>query len=37
MSIGLYLRSFCGFALQTIPCAILLLLPFQEGASAKGK
>lgn len=37
MSVGLYLRSFCGFALQTIPCAILLLLPFREGAFAKGK
>ena len=37
MTIGLYLRSFCGFALQTIPCAILLLLPFREEAFAKGK
>ena len=37
MSVGLYLRSFCGFALQMVPCAILLLLPFREEAFPKGK
>ena len=37
MSVGLYLRSFCGFALQLVPCAMLLLIPFQDEAFAKGK
>ena len=37
MSFGLFLRSFCGFALQTVPCAVLLTVPFQEKAYAKGK
>lgn len=37
MTIGLYLRGFCGFALQLVPCAFLLLLPFREEAFAKGK
>ncbi len=37
MSVGLYLRSFCGFALQLVPCAMLLPVPFREEAFAKGK
>lgn len=37
MSVGLYLRSLCGFALQLVPCAMLLLIPFQDEAFAKGK
>lgn len=37
MSIGLYLRSFCGFALQLVPCAMLLLVPFRDGDFAGGK
>jgi len=37
MSVGLFLRSFCGFALQLVPCAVLLLIPFPDEAFAKGK
>ena len=37
MSIVLYLRCFCGFALQLVPCALLLLVPFRQEAFAKGK
>ena len=37
MSIGLYLRNFCGFALQLAPCAMLLLVPFRDGDYAGGK
>ncbi len=37
MTVGLYLRSFCGFALQLVPCAVLLLLPFRENAFPMGK
>ena len=37
MSFWLYLRSFCGFALQLVPCALLLLVPFQDQAFSKGK
>ncbi|MBQ9010351.1 MAG: hypothetical protein IJ088_13640, partial [Clostridia bacterium] len=28
MSGGLFLRNFCGFALQFVPCAMLLIVPF---------
>lgn len=31
------MQSFCGFALQLVPCAILLQVPFQEGAFSKGR
>lgn len=37
MSVGLYLRNFCGFALQLIPCAMLLLVPFQDEVFAKSR
>lgn len=37
MSVGLFLRCFCGFALQLVPCAILLLLPFQKNAFQSGR
>lgn len=37
MSFGLYLRSFCGFALQVIPCTLLLMIPFREEDFAKSK
>lgn len=37
MSVGLYLRSFCGFAMQLVPCAVLLPLPFREDAFPAGK
>ena len=37
MSFGLYLRCFCGFALQLVPCAMLLPVPFRDEAFARGK
>lgn len=37
MSVGLYFRSFIGFALQLVPCAFLLLLPFREKAFQRGR
>ena len=37
MSFGMYLRCFCGFALQTVPCAMLLTVPFRERDFVKGK
>lgn len=37
MSVGLYVRSFFGFALQLVPCAMLLLIPFRDKAFEKGK
>lgn len=37
MSVGLYLRSFCGFALQLVPCAMLLPIPFGQEVFPKGK
>lgn len=37
MSVGLYVRSFFGFALQLVPCAMLLLIPFRDKAFNKGK
>lgn len=37
MSVGSYLRSFFGFALQLVPSAMLLLVPFREEAFRKGK
>lgn len=37
MSVGSYLRSFFGFALQLVPCAMLLLVPFRGEAFRKGK
>ena len=37
MSVGLYVRSFFGFALQLVPCAILLLIPFRDKAFEIGK
>lgn len=37
MSVGSYLRSFFSFALQLVPCAMLLPVPFREEAFRKGK
>jgi len=37
MSVGLYLRCFCGFALQLVPCAMLLLVPFGLETFPKGR
>ena len=37
MFTGLYLRSVCGFALQLVPCALLLLFPFPENAFSMGR
>lgn len=37
MSVELYLRSFCGFALQLVPCAMLLPVPFGQEAFPKGR
>lgn len=37
MSFGLYLRCFCGFALQLVPCAMLLPVPFRDEVFARGK
>ena len=37
MSTGLFFRSFCGFALQLVPCAVLLLLPFRNECFPAGK
>ena len=37
MTFGFYLRSFCGFAPQLVPCVLLLLIPFREEAFIKGK
>ena len=37
MSVGLYLRCFCGFALQLVPCAMLLLVPFRDEVFSKGR
>ena len=37
MSVGLYLRSFFGFALQLVPFATLLPIPFQEDAFTNGR
>ena len=37
MSFGLYVRSFFGFALQLVPCALLLLIPFRDKAFQKGR
>lgn len=37
MSVGLYVRSFFGFALQLVPCAMLLLIPFRDKAFQKGR
>ena len=37
MSTGLFFRSFCGFALQLVPCVILMLLPFRKECFPLGK
>ena len=37
MSAGLYVRSFIGFAIQLFPCAMLLLMPFQEKDFTQGR
>ncbi|MBR3245540.1 MAG: hypothetical protein IKF90_23050, partial [Parasporobacterium sp.] len=37
MSTGLFFRSFCGFALQLVPCVILMLLPFRKECFPAGK
>ena len=37
MSVGLYLRGFCGFALQLVPCAMLLLVPFRKEVFPRGR